>query len=229
MAPHIRQYEKGLRTSSLEAQTVKALCLCSGEGGFLQAFEDMSEWEIVRVDYDEKYASVPHTIIRDVTQWTDWIDEIGTDFDLVVFCPDCTEFSTAGQRRPPGFKPSLKLLTAGLALIEHISPTHYLVENVSGSQRWFKPFLGRPVQVLGPLYFYGRFPWLNVHVRRKTDKTDHSSGLADNDHRRGGRWIFNGEPWHKWGEDNNAKIPYVISAALLHAVNDSVTLDEWIQ
>jgi len=207
---------------------MKALCLCSGEGGFLQAFEDDEGWEIVRVDYDPKYAEVPHTIIRDVKKWVDWIHEIGTDFDLVVFCPDCTEFSTAGQRRPPGFEPSLELLLAGLDLIKHIGPRHYLVENVSGSMRHFKPFLGRPVQHLGPLYFYGRFPWLDIHVRRHTDKTDGSSGLADNDERRGGRWIFNGEPWHKWGEENNAKIPYVISEALLNAVNSHIPLGDFI-
>ena len=206
----------------------RALCLGSGEGGFLQAFEDDPEWVIVRVDFDAQYARVPHTIIRDITQWTDWIDEIGTNFDLVIFSPDCREFSTAGQRRPPGFEPSLELLLAGLDLIKHIEPRHFLVENVKGARRHFAPFLGRPVQILGPFYFWGRFPWLAVTVRRHTDKTDSSSGLADNDPRRGGRWIFNGEPYHKWVEANNARIPYVISEALLNAIREHIPLQEWI-
>ena len=70
----------------------RALCLGSGEGGALAAFEEHEGWSITRIDYDEKYSAVPHTLIRDITRWADWIDEIGTNFDVVWFSPDCTEF-----------------------------------------------------------------------------------------------------------------------------------------
>jgi len=206
---------------------MRALCLGSGEGGFLKAFEADERWTIVRVDFDEKYADVPHTIIRDITQWMDWENEIGRDFDLVIFSPDCREFSTAGQRRPPGFTPSLELLLAGLDLIKHIEPHHYLVENVKGARRHFQPFLGRPRQILGPFYFWGNFPWLDVNVRRITAKSDNSSGYADNDPRREGRWVFNGKQYYKWGEKNKARIPFEISDALRKATNDHVGLERW--
>ena len=205
----------------------RALCLGSGEGGALAAFEEHEGWSITRIDYDEKYSAVPHTLIRDITRWADWIDEIGTNFDVVWFSPDCTEFSTAGQRRPPGFEPDTTLLRAGLAIIDFIKPSWFIVENVKGAKRWFKPYLGRPTQTLGPFYFWGRFPHMAVNVRRITARIDHTSKLPDNSPERQGRWVFNDVQYHKWGNENNAKIPFEISEGLLRGIESYVSLESF--
>ena len=44
----------------------------------------------------------------------------------------------------------------------------------------------------------------------------------------GGAWIFNEIPYRKSDEEQNAKIPKVISDELLKAVETYQSLEEWI-
>lgn len=202
----------------------RALCLGSGEGGFLEDFCASPAWEVVRVDHNPAYATVPHTLIRDILHWTDWIDEIRElgPFELICFSPDCTEFSTANALATP----NLDLLRAGLDLIDCLNPKFYIIENVAGAQTAFKPLLGRAVQHLGPFYFWGVFPYMAVHVERRSSRVDESH-LPANSPKRAGLWLFNGEAYTKWSHENRAKIPLSISHALRIAIETHLPLSRW--
>ena len=66
-----------------------------------------------------------------------------------------------------------------------------------------------------------------VNVRRITALSDRTRQIPDNDERRRGRWIFNDVHYHKWGNENNAKIPFEISEALLRGIESYVSLESF--
>ena len=72
------------------------LDLCSGLGGASEAFANSPHWRVIRIENNEKLASVPHTRILDVTQWLDWlpalIDEMGPP-TWIIAAPPCLQFS----------------------------------------------------------------------------------------------------------------------------------------
>ena len=66
-----------------------------------------------------------------------------------------------------------------------------------------------------------------VNVRRITARIDHTSKLPDNSPERQGRWVFNDVQYHKWGNENNAKIPFEISEGLLRGIESYVSLESF--
>lgn len=65
-----------------------------------------------------------------------------------------------------------------------------------------------------------------VNVRRITARIDEAT-LPSNSAERTGRWIFNEVPYHKWENENNAKIPFEISEALLRAIDSYISLESF--
>ena len=118
-----------------------ALSLCAGLGGQCQAFVNHPLWRVVRIDINPKLADVAHMRLLDVNHWLDWYPglelEMGGPPDVVIFAPDCEEFSMGynapkikAKREGREFQPSMELLESGLELIEFISPRMWIVENV---------------------------------------------------------------------------------------------------
>ena len=68
---------------------MKVIDLCSGLGGFSQAFVDAGD-EVIRVDIGTKFRNVPHTVISDVMAW-----EPPFVPDIVLASPPCQAFSFA--------------------------------------------------------------------------------------------------------------------------------------
>ncbi len=109
--------------------------------------------------------------------------------DVVWASPPCTEFSDANPGRPP--RPSLELVVATLEAVRWLRPRFWVMENVRGAIPW----LGIPVQKVGPWCLWGYFPPLRVSWAAQTyRKAPHRTAAA------------------------RAAIPWEVSAALLEAV-----------
>jgi len=209
---------------SIVSHRKTVLVLGSANGAFDRAFESASNWDIVRIDMNPKYASVAHTRTLDILDWLDWIESIG-EITLVIASPNCHQYSTA--RSPDQvLEPDLRVPEAIRAIIQHLEPKWWIVENVKGAKEWFKPIFGTVTQSLGPFYFWGRFPHLAVTVDRRQSPFDESH-LPNNSPLRAGRWLFNGVPYAKWLTDQNAEMPLEISKALLEAIDTHVSLEDF--
>jgi site-specific DNA-cytosine methylase len=193
------------------------LVLGSGSGGVARAFESASDWKIVRIDNNPRFVSVSHTRTLDILDWMDWIEDIGP-VELLWASIECYEFTTLVKDRDP----DLRVAEAVKAIIDHLKPQHWVIENVRGACKWFDPLYGKHRQVIGPFFLWGVFPWLDIHVRYKgRAKSSYCPEGGD------GRWLFNGQEYNKWGTEQNAEIPITISSALLDAVEGFVSLEEF--
>ena len=163
------------------------LDLFAGLGGASAAMVSRG-WDVVTVDVDPAFGCT-HT--ADLTTWS----HTGPTPHLVWASPPCTEFSRdhlpwLRGRYPP---PSLDLVRSAIRIIGEVDPEWWVIENVRGAIRWFRPLLGPPIQV-GQAFLWGRFPSLG-----RVKVTPHKQRLSST--RRAER----------------SKIPYPISLALAKA------------
>jgi len=181
------------------------LDLCSGLGGATRAFcVHPNSWRVIRVDNAPQHLSVPHTRHLDILNWLDWIDDLPS-IDVVWCSPPCTEFSTAGvwrHGRPEN--PELDLVEACLAIIEYLNPRTWILENVHGACRYFRPLMGEHRQKVGPFYLWGNFPHIVMPFSWSHKKTDVRDPVL------------------------RAQIPLEVSEALLDALTNQQTLDDFV-
>tara|TARA_Y100001951_G_C11219767_1_gene228024 strand:+ start:196 stop:849 length:654 start_codon:yes stop_codon:yes gene_type:complete len=205
------------------------ICLCAGYSGESQAFITRG-WRVIRIDNDAKVsAENPGTLNLDVLNWMDWVEELqlGDIPPVIIWAsPPCQEFSSARGKDSVEY-PSLALAQACKDFIEHMKPKYFIIENVRGAVKHFLPIFGKPTQVIGPFYLWGRFPHLNVHVEYR-GRAWYPHSKAKPKTRGNGHWRFNGVPYNKWDSPQNAKIPLEISRALLEAIDSVRTLDDFI-
>jgi hypothetical protein len=133
---------------------VIALDLYSGTGAATAAFRKAAEWSVVAVDLD--LAGRPD-VVADVRRLP-----ISGGVDFLWASPPCTEFSDANpeNRRPIAGRPSLECVFATLQAVRDLRPRFWILENVRGAI----PFLGIPVQKIGPWCLWGYFPPIRVSV-----------------------------------------------------------------
>ena len=200
------------------------LDLCSGLGGASEAFANSPHWRVIRIENNEKLASVPHTRILDVTQWLNWlpgvIDELGPP-TLIIAAPPCTEFSRAynaprevARREGWDFEPDMSIVTSCLDIIEWClaQGTHWwIVENVIGSIPDFHPHLQEPRQIIGPFVLWGVFPYLPL---RGQDFKSHKSNQD----------VWSSDPLRA---NKKAKWPIEVSQELHDAITWQQTLFQW--
>lgn len=156
---------------------MKVLDLCSGLGGFSEAFVNCPRWEVMRIENNPLLSEVPYTEIIDIFEFRDTLsDMIERGYmpahpDLILFSPPCREFSlgfnapravASREGRLEEYSPNMKILECGLDIIKMLNPRHWIIENVKGSIRYFEPYLGRPSFSYGAWHFYGKFPAVNV-------------------------------------------------------------------
>jgi C-5 cytosine-specific DNA methylase len=160
------------------------LDLFAGTGGASRAFADRG-WRVVRLDLERAHSP---DIIGDVER-----PPLAGSVDFLWASPPCTEFSDArplpaGQRRFP----SLELVFATLRLVRDLGPKYWVLENVRGAI----PFLGVPLQKVGPWCLWGYFPPLRVSWTAQT--------------------------YRKWAAGSSAvaraAVPYEVSLAMCDAV-----------
>jgi len=192
------------------------LDLCSGLGGASEAFLSASNWQVIRIENNSALKDVPHTQLLDVLQWTDWIESIPHP-EIIWASPPCREFSTAyaapgptAKREGRVFLPDLAIVQACMDIIDYFKPKWAVIENVLGACEHFRPFLGSFHQKVGPFYLWGRFPSLLLPLgwihEKKTNDTWSTDPLRPN---------------------RRALIPFEVSKALLDAVENQMTLEEW--
>lgn len=199
------------------------LDLFSGLGGASQAFVDDSDnWAVLRIDNNPLLGGVPFTVIDDVKNLEpnpalNKIKWIG--IDCIWASPPCRDFSN-GYASPKSkhirdhgidsYKPDMSLLTTALDIIEIVKPKYWVIENVVGSIRYFREFLGEPRQIIGPYVLWGNFPFLEVDesaLVTKKKKDVHSSNPLRANYK--------------------AKVDYSISKALKDAVEKQSSIFEF--
>ena len=204
---------------------MKCLDLCSGLGGFSEAFLHAPGWEIMRVENNPLLEDIPNTELICIKEFRDNLHEMiqrgykPDHVDLILFSPPCTEFSlgfhsprsiASREGRLEDYKPDLSILQAGLDIIEMLEPTYYIIENVRGACRYFSPILGRHKLSIEAYYFWGRFPAFAVDEELPT-KAELDTGYYD-----------------PLRANHRGRIPLPISRAILKEVSKQSTLAEWI-
>lgn len=173
------------------------LDLCAGLGGASQAFRDRG-WQVITLDNNPAFGC---DITADLREWS-WQ---GAQPDLIWLSDPCTEF--ARESMPwsrNGIAPDLSIVLAGLRIIRESTPRFWARENVRGSVRWVRPFLGAPREIHGPFFLWGNFPPLGrprLSMRKKESYS--STQVAE-----------------------RAKVPYALSLAMALAIESQALLFE---
>tara|TARA_R110000823_G_scaffold177309_1_gene309881 strand:+ start:372 stop:968 length:597 start_codon:yes stop_codon:yes gene_type:complete len=149
---------------------MKVLDLCSGLGGFSEAFVAAGH-EVLRIENNPLLSDVPHTKLQCIFELRDLLEDNNEsllgDIDLILFSPPCLEFSVAynsprsnHEREFPNvpWDPSMDILECGMDIIKMLKPTWHIVENVRGAIKYFKEDLGKPRQINDAYVFWGNFP-----------------------------------------------------------------------
>lgn len=192
--------------------------LCSGFGGASQAFEESDEWTVRRFENNPDviaHSSTPPTIRFDIMKPMRWSRFAGAD--LVWASPPCYEY-TLGYEGPRGrhqrsgskepYEPCLALPKRCLEIIQRISPTYWVIENVVGSISFLEPILGPPRLIIGPFVLWGEFPLFNVDLPRNHKAT------AD-------------KRWSALRANHRAKIPGILSEGLRQVLSDQKVLGDF--
>jgi len=120
--------------------------LCSGLGGFSQAFVNHG-WQVITVDIEPKFNP---TVVADVTK-IDWNEFKQTHLngespDVLLASPPCNHFTLACLQFPrKGVKEALMIVGSCLEAVAILKPKKWLVENPRGRLR---RFLGVPPQTV---------------------------------------------------------------------------------
>ena len=202
---------------------MKIIDLFSGLGGASEAFvRDYDNHDIIRLDNNILLKNVPHTQIHDLVSdsWTDGINMFWYNPDLIWASPPCDDFSLGynapgpkAAREGVKFEPDMRPLRAALKIIKILKPRYWVIENVRGASKIFSKEMGvnAPRQIIDGTYFlWGNFPYLQDIAVNRTKKAE--------------LWEIN-NPLRK---NIRGKIPIEISGALLKAMKQQTTLEDWI-
>lgn len=132
----------------------------AGLGGAEQAFEDAGDY-VCRVDNNPLLKDVKHMTIEDLGIFQPPIVE----WDIALFGPPCTEFSNGyngprpmAERSGRTWFPNLDCLRLSVEWIEKHKPRFWVIENVVGAIKYFRPYLGEPTQIVGPFVLWHNLP-----------------------------------------------------------------------
>ena len=205
------------------------LDLFSGFGGASEAFvQDLDNWTVLRIDNNPLLGGVPYTVIDDIKEIPDRIEkhmqilpEHLWKLDCIWASPPCTDFSN-GYSSPKSihvrehgidsYNPDMSLLTTALDIIETVKPKYWIIENVVGSIRYFREYLGEPRQIIGPYVLWGNFPFLDCKpemIMAKSGKDVHSSNPLRSNYK--------------------AKVDFAISKALKDAIEQQNSILDYVE
>ena len=195
--------------------------LCSGLGGFSQAFVDAG-WDVLRIDNDPKFLSVPFTLRRDITK-LDWAqlrrNKERHQKTVMLMSPPCERFSLANHTWPkPGIQKAMEIVGACLEGVAQIRPDEWMLENPKARLRWF---LGKPTGTIrlsdyGAPYLKPTDYWGSVILPMLSQTTPLKMYLRPMKHDK-----KTPSPIYLSGTDKagRAKMPYGLSQAVLEAVS----------
>ena len=202
----------------------KMLDLFSGLGGASEAFVKDPNWQVQRIENNPLLSGVEKTTLKSVFQLRDELVSMvesgftpTEEIQVIWASPPCTEFSLAysapqsiAQRENRPYTPDLSLLHATIEIIRILKPKYWVIENVRGSAKWFEPYLGKPVKVIGhSIFLWGRFPGFENPEIDSKFKNEGSSRDPLRANRR-------------------ALIPYEVSLALKETIEMQRSILEWV-
>ena len=178
---------------------MRVLDLFSGFGGWSEAFKTAGH-EVLRIENNPLLKDVPRTQLMCVKELRDELLNAKDhghpmlDIDVITASPPCLEFSNAYQapkaqwlRDNPtalfdDYEPSLELLEVTLEIIDIVKPRYWVIENVIGAIKHFKPKLGIPRQILGSYVLWGNYPEILIRgeIPTKAKKDKRHSKLRSN-------------------------------------------------
>lgn len=150
----------------------KMLDLFSGLGGASESMVMSENWDVMRVENNSLLSGVPHSHEICVKQFRDelrgMIDDgfVPESPTLIWASPPCVEFSfgysspqSKAIRAGEEYNPDMSLLEATIDIIEMLQPKYWVIENVRGAIKWFKPYLGEQQKVINhSIFLWGKFP-----------------------------------------------------------------------
>ncbi len=143
-----------------------AVELFSGTAGLAAAFRRLG-WQVVTVDFQRRFRP---DVVADVRALPLAISRRPA---FLWASPPCNEFSEANPSRPP--RPSLDLIFATLEAVRDLHPLMWALENVRGAI----PYLGVPLQKVGPWCLWGYFPPIRPSWAAQTyRKLQHHTAVA---------------------------------------------------
>jgi len=148
------------------------LDLCSGLGGAADGFEKAG-FNTVTLDIEGKFNP---DIVMDVTKFIDFASHYN-DFDVIWASPPCTEFtkSSLPWYNKENIIPDMTIFSSCIKIIQKIKPTFWILENVQGARKFFKPFIGTPIKY-GSRYLWGNLPICDIDISKCYGKYKMSPG-----------------------------------------------------
>tara|TARA_R110002051_G_scaffold64067_1_gene116629 strand:+ start:142 stop:723 length:582 start_codon:yes stop_codon:yes gene_type:complete len=192
---------------------LKVIDLYSGLGGASEAFIRAGH-DVVRIENNPDLAFVEETVIADVA----WAHTFyGDSIDLVWASPPCQDFSQAfSARRPTArregreFQPDMKPLISALEIISNLKPKYFVIENVVGAIKDFKPHVGNPTQIIGAFVLWHNLPHLVLPPGYTHTKVSQDPGSRD-----------------PLRSNKRAKVPLELSTACLDSIL-TPTLEDYL-
>ena len=200
------------------------LDLCSGLGGFSEAFVD-GGWDVIRIDVDPKFKDIPFTVIGDVRDLDFVKKTVGNKkVDVILASPPCERFSLACRTFPKeGIMEAMQVVGACLEIVAMFHPKFWVLENPKARLRWF---LGSPkgtirlsdygAPYLKPTDYWGN---INLPMLEKTVPPKIYLRPMKHDPKKPSPIYLSGKGI---GKAQRAKMPYGLSKAILEAVEASL-------
>ena len=115
------------------------LDLCAGREGFSEAFKNNPNWEVIRVDIEERLKPDMALDLIDVVENRErYMDFWNLKPEVILASPPCERWSIANSHWPlPGIYTATKVLGAVLEIISEMRPRGWIIENPKGRMRWF--------------------------------------------------------------------------------------------
>ena len=205
-----------------EKVSKKMLDLFSGLGGASESMLN-NGWEVKRIENNPELTFIPNTTIDCVKNINQTIKNYIQNGHqplaptLIWASPPCLEFSTGfsaprpkAQRAGIPFEPDLSLMLAAKEIIDNVGPKYWVIENVRGAIKDFRPHLGEPQMIVGPYVLWGNFPKFSVDENSFPTKAEKDT--------------WSNDPLRA---NKKALVPYVLSDALRSAIESQRTLDYW--
>lgn len=136
-----------------------AVDLYSGTGQATSAFRKHG-WTVVAVDCERPARGRPPEVLADVRKLP-----LAGQVDFLWSSPPCQEFSDA-RSGSVNRRPSLEHIVATFEAVRRLRPRFWILENVRGAI----PFLGIPVQKIGPWCLWGYFPPIRTSLAMATHR-----------------------------------------------------------
>lgn len=200
----------------------KMLDLFSGLGGASESMVMSENWEVMRVENNSMLSGVAHSHEICVKQFRDELRGMIEDGfvpespTLIWASPPCVEFSFAYSspqskaiRAGEEYNPDMSLLEATIDIIDMLQPKYWVIENVRGALKWFKPYLGEQKQVINhSIFLWGNYPSFDPGEIESKFKNEGSSR----------------DPLRA---NKRALIPFSVSNELRRAIEQQRSILEW--